>query len=145
MIRRERTPSTSFWATLQGVAPKMSVSTSTCERGVRLKLRQRDARGGQGFVGRQVGLHVERDDRLLAVGKDMQRALPQRVGQRRVGDDEDAVHVGRRTVCQLCGGIREGVEIRQHSSIPPTARLFRAFVALTGCESLEERRQRVGR
>ena len=66
--------------------------------------------------GDTLGSTSSADDRGLAVGKHMQRALPQRLGERRVGDDEDAVHAGRRRGSSIMRGRPQEVEIRQHAA-----------------------------
>ena len=123
---RERAPSTSFCATLQGVAPNTSASTSTCERGMPQRHLERDARGRQRFFGRHVGQHVERGDVALAVGEHVQRALTQRLGERGVGNDEDAVHAARRVGRRLCGPTGE-VEERSDATLMAAADLRRRW------------------
>jgi hypothetical protein len=73
-------------------------------RPARQQLCQRDARGAQRLVGRDVGQHVERGHEGLAVGEHVQRTLPQRLRERRMGNDENAVHAdGTASDRRLCG------------------------------------------
>ncbi len=46
----------------------------------------------QAFLGCLLRRHVERLQTIIGIGEHMQHALAQRRGQRRVCDDDDAVH-----------------------------------------------------
>ena len=58
------------------------------------KLRQHDARLRQGFLRRGVGLNIQSGHGLGVVCEHMRYTLTQCRSQRRVGDDQNAVHCG---------------------------------------------------
>ena len=75
---------------LRHVAGRGAEHIGQHQGGVGAQLVQHDARLGQRFFGGLVGLHIERSHAAAAVGKHVQRAFAQRMGQRGVGNDEDA-------------------------------------------------------